>query len=80
MGMTPVGLQGDRDGPRRIIDVTGAEGAEIVLPIGANSWPSGPIEQPAFEHVCERICREAARGGNAVGRARFAWGDRVPYC
>ena len=48
------------------IDVAEAEGAEIVLPIAANAWPSGPVEQSAFEHMCERICREAARGCDAI--------------
>jgi microcystin degradation protein MlrC len=48
------------------IDAAAAEQAEIVLPIAANAWPSGPVEQPAFEYMCERICADVRRGCNAV--------------
>lgn len=48
------------------IDVAEAEGAQIALPIAANAWPSGPVEQSAFEHMCECICREVAKGCDAI--------------
>jgi microcystin degradation protein MlrC len=48
------------------IDVAEAESAEIMLPLGANAWPSGPVQQSAFEHMCECICRDVARGCDAI--------------
>ncbi len=48
------------------IDIAEVEGAEIVLPISANAWPSGPVQQSAFEHMCERICADVAKGCDAI--------------
>jgi microcystin degradation protein MlrC len=48
------------------IDAAEEHGAEIVLPIAANAWPSGPVQQSAFEHMCDRICREVAKGCDAI--------------
>ena len=41
-------------------------GAEISLPIAANAWPSGPVQDAAFEHIAGRICRAVAQGCDAV--------------
>ncbi len=48
------------------IDIAEAEGAELVLPISANAWPSGPVQQAAFEDMCERICADVAKGCDAI--------------
>jgi len=48
------------------IDVAEAEGAELILPISANAWPSGPVQHAAFEHMCERICADVANGCGAI--------------
>ncbi len=48
------------------IDVAESAGAELVLPIAANAWPSGPVEQSAFEYMCERICEAVRFGCDAV--------------
>ena len=48
------------------IDIAEAEGAELVLPISANAWPSGPVQQAAFEDMCERICADIAKGCDAI--------------
>jgi microcystin degradation protein MlrC len=47
-------------------DVAEAAGAEMVIPIAANAWPSGPVEDAAFEHIANRICAAVAEGCNAV--------------
>ena len=41
-------------------------GAEIVLPVAANAWPSGPVEDVAFEYIAGRICAAVADGCDAV--------------
>lgn len=48
------------------IDIAAAEGAEIVMPIAANAWPSGPVEEAAFEYMCERICADVRKGCDAI--------------
>jgi microcystin degradation protein MlrC len=48
------------------IDLAEEAGAEIVLPIAANAWPSGPVEDTAFEHIVGRICAAVADGCDAV--------------
>lgn len=45
------------------IDAAEALGAGFEIPIAANAWPSGPVQDAAFEHICERIVTAAARGG-----------------
>jgi len=41
-------------------------GAEIDTPIAAEAWPSGPVENEAFEYIAGRICDAVARGCDAV--------------
>ena len=48
------------------IELAEEAGAEIVLPIAANAWPSGPVEDAAFEHMASRICAAVADGCDAV--------------
>ena len=48
------------------IDIAESEGAEIVLPIAANAWPSGPVEQSVFEYMCDRICDDVSKGCDAI--------------
>src|SRR6202795_3546707 len=48
------------------IDIAEKEGADIEIPIAANAWPSGPVENSAFEHMAGRICEAVARGCDAV--------------
>jgi microcystin degradation protein MlrC len=37
------------------IDVATRAGAEVIVPIAANAWPSGPVEDAAYTHMCECI-------------------------
>ncbi len=48
------------------IELAEAAGADIEIPIAANAWPSGPVEDAAFEHIAGRICGAVARGCDAV--------------
>ncbi|MCP5287158.1 MAG: M81 family metallopeptidase [Burkholderiaceae bacterium] len=43
-----------------------AAGADIVLPIAANAWPSGPVDEAAYEHMAGRIVDAAAAGCDGV--------------
>src|SRR6187455_559104 len=38
------------------IDLAEEKGAKITIPIAAAAWPSGPVEDAAFEYICKRIC------------------------
>lgn len=48
------------------IELAEEAGAEIVLPVAANAWPSGPVEDVAFEYIAQRICAAVADGCDAV--------------
>src|SRR5687767_12574120 len=38
------------------IELADAAGAEVVIPVAASAWPSGPVEDAAFEHIAGKIC------------------------
>ena len=48
------------------IDLAERAGAEIVLPVAAQAWPSARVAQEAFEHIAGRIVRAVAQGCDAV--------------
>ena len=48
------------------IELAEGAGASIVLPVAGNAWPSGPVENAAFEYMAERICAAAAAGCDAI--------------
>ncbi len=48
------------------IELAEEAGAEYVVPIAANAWPSGPVHDAAFEHIAGRICDAVAKGCDAV--------------
>jgi len=48
------------------IDLAGKERAEIVTPIAASAWPSGPVESAAYEEMTKAICESVARGCDAL--------------
>ena len=43
-----------------------AAGAEMVIPLAATAWPSGPVEDAAFEYMAGKICDAVAQGCDAV--------------
>ena len=48
------------------IELADAAGAEVAIPIAASAWPSGPVEDAAFEHIAGRICDAVAAGCDGV--------------
>jgi microcystin degradation protein MlrC len=48
------------------IELAEKAGAEIVLPIAASAWPSGPVDDEAFELMAGTICDAVAKGCDAV--------------
>ncbi len=47
-------------------DLAEAAGAEMVIPMAAMAWPSGPVATSAFEEMADRICSAVAAGCDAV--------------
>jgi microcystin degradation protein MlrC len=45
------------------IEIAEAEGAEFDLAIAADAWPSGPVEDAAYEALCTPILAAVRRGG-----------------
>ncbi|MBM3556777.1 MAG: M81 family metallopeptidase [Alphaproteobacteria bacterium] len=48
------------------IELAEAAGAEIVIPIAANAWPSGPVEDKAYEFMAGKITEAVAKGCDAI--------------
>lgn len=48
------------------IELADAAGAEIVLPLAANAWPSGPVDETAYEQMAGRIVDAVAAGCDGV--------------
>ena len=48
------------------IDLAREAGAEIVLPVAAQAWPSGRVEQAAYELIAGKIVDAVAKGCDAV--------------
>jgi microcystin degradation protein MlrC len=48
------------------IDLAEAAGADYQVAIAAAAWPSGPVDDAAFEHIAGRICAAVAQGCDAV--------------
>ena len=48
------------------IELAEQAGAEYTVPIAASAWPSGPVQDDAFEHIAGRICAAVAQGCDAV--------------
>ena len=41
-------------------------GAEIDLPVAANAWPSGPVEDAAWDYMADRICAAVEKDCDAL--------------
>ena len=50
------------------IDLATEQGAEIVTPVAAEAFPSGPVHREAYERLTDAIC-DAVLGGSSQGRA-----------
>ncbi|MBO9356444.1 microcystin degradation protein MlrC [Bordetella petrii] len=45
------------------IEIARREGAEIVVPVAAESWPSAPTDADTYARLCELVLDEVRRGG-----------------
>lgn len=48
------------------IELAQKAGATITVPVAGNAWPSGPVEDQAFESMAGRICDAVAAGCDAI--------------
>ena len=48
------------------IELAEEVGADYTIPVAAAAWPSGPVEDEAFEHIAGRIVEAVAQGCAAV--------------
>jgi microcystin degradation protein MlrC len=48
------------------IELAEAEGAEMVLPLAAGAWPSGPVEDTAYKYMTDRICGAVKDGCDGI--------------
>ncbi|SAI69804.1 peptidase [Bordetella ansorpii] len=55
--------EGTDSGLGGYIEVARREGAEIVVPVAAESWPSAPTDRDTYERLCGLILDEVRRGG-----------------
>ncbi len=58
--------KGTGSGLGAFIDLAEAEGAAFEIPICAEAWPSGPVDEEAYAQMCDRICDAVAKGCDAV--------------
>lgn len=45
------------------LDLAEREGADVVFPIAAEAWPSGPVEDSAYAEMTDAICAAVSKGG-----------------
>lgn len=55
--------RGTGSGLGGFIDVAERAKAQIVLPVAAEAWPSGPVDDTAYQRIARLILDEVARGG-----------------
>ena len=48
------------------LDLAREEGAEVLTPIAAEAWPSGPVADDAFEAIANTICESVVVGCDAL--------------
>ena len=59
-------FRGTGDGLGAYLALAEEKRAEVVLPIAASAWPSGPVEDAAFDYISERICHAVSQGCDAI--------------
>ncbi len=59
-------MKGTRTPIGAFIDLAEKEGAEIVTPLAAFSYPSGPVDGAAYDRFCDVICSTVAKGCDAI--------------
>ncbi len=59
-------LRGTGSAIGAFIELAEKAGASITLPVAGSAWPSGPVEDEAFEYMASRICEAAAGKPDAI--------------
>src|SRR3954470_19656518 len=59
-------LRGTGSAIGAFIELAEKAGAAIDMPVAGSAWPSGPVEDAAFEYMASRICAAVAKGCDAV--------------
>ena len=65
------------------IEIAEREGADFDLVLAANAWPSGPVEDEAYESMCTTIIGAATGSRRASSSCPFAMRNRtrlMRYC
>ncbi|HET8761859.1 MAG TPA: M81 family metallopeptidase [Gemmatimonadales bacterium] len=58
--------KGTGSGLGAFIDLAEGEGAELEIPVCAEAWPSGPVDDAAYGYFADRIAEAVAKGCDAV--------------
>ena len=58
--------KGTNSGLAAYIDLAEQHGAEIEIPIAANAWPSGPVENDAYSYMTDKIAAAVEKGCDAI--------------
>ncbi len=61
-----VAYRGTGSAMAALIELAPGAGAELTIPIAPSAWPSGPVDDVAFEHIAGRICDAVAAGCDGV--------------
>jgi len=59
-------FRGTGTGLGALLELAEGAGAEVVLPVAGSAWPSGPVENDAYEYMAGRICDAVKAGCDAV--------------
>ncbi|MSQ54246.1 MAG: M81 family peptidase [Betaproteobacteria bacterium] len=65
-GAAAKAFRGTGSGLGAFIELAEKAGAQYTIPISAGAWPSGPVEDAAFDYISERICAAVAKGCDAI--------------
>ncbi len=59
-------FKGTGSGLGGFFDLADEAGAEMVIPIAAGAWPSGPVDDAAYETICAAIVGAVREGCDAI--------------
>lgn len=59
-------LRGTGSAIGAFIELAEKAGATISMPVAGSAWPSGPVEDAAFEYMAGRICKAVEAGCDAI--------------
>lgn len=59
-------FKGTGSGLAAYIDLAEQHGAEFEIPVCANAWPSGPVEDEAYRYMTDKIAAAVEKGCDAI--------------